>query len=128
MASHVERGAWAERMAAAYLGLRGYRILARNFRASRLEIDLIARMGNVLAVVEVKYRESGRRGGARAAVGPRKQRDLETAALGYLRAEGLGGVRVRFDVIVVEPLRPGASDLVVSHIPNAFGATGRYLA
>jgi len=115
-------------MAAAYLGLQGYRIVARNFRASRLEIDIIARRGRVLAVVEVKYREAPRRGGARGAVGIQKQRDLETAAVGYLRIEGLRDVRVRFDVIVVEPLRPGGNAMVVTHIPAAFGATGRYLA
>lgn len=128
MANHVERGSWAERMAAAYLGLRGYRILARNFRFSRLEIDLIARRDRVVAVVEVKFRERPSRGGARAAVGTRKQRDLETAALGWLRAEGLRDVRVRFDVIVVEPLRAGANAMLVTHLPGAFGASGRYLA
>lgn len=124
--SHVERGRWAETMAAAFLSLRGYRVLDRNFRYSRLEIDLIARRGNILAIVEVKYRDSSRRGGASAAVGRTKQRDLETAAVGYLRVRGLTGLGLRFDVVTVEPMDGDGAALVIRHLPGAFQATGRY--
>lgn len=124
----MRRGYLAETMAAAFLALRGYRILERNFRYSRLEIDLIAGKGSVLAIVEVKYRERIRRGGAVGAITPAKRRDLETAAVGYLQVRGVTGVSVRFDVITIEPL-PGASDaLVVRHLPGAFRAGGRYRA
>ena len=126
--SHVERGRWAEAMAAAFLSLRGYRILHRNFRFGRLEIDLVARRDRVLAIVEVKYRESSRRGGASAAVGRRKQADLETAAVGYLRMRGLAGVTVRFDVVALEAADGDSSTLIVRHLPGAFQATGRYRA
>jgi len=127
MSSHVERGRWGEDLAAAYLALTGYRILERNFRYSRLEIDILARRGNVLAVVEVKFRRRNRLGGARGAVGPSKQRDLETAVVGYLRTRGrdLPGMAVRFDVITLE-LEPDDAGLVVKHLRNAFPATGRY--
>jgi putative endonuclease len=124
--SHVERGRWAETLAAAFLCLRGYRILERNFRYSRLEIDLIAQKGNVVAVVEVKYRERPAKGGAMGAVGVSKQRDLETAAVGYLRFRGRIGLRIRFDVVTVEAMRGDASAVVVRHLPGAFQATGRY--
>jgi putative endonuclease len=125
--SHVERGRWAEAMAAAFLSLRGYRILDRNFRYSRLEIDLVARRDDILAIIEVKYRESPRRGGAPAAVGRTKQRDLETASVGYLRVRELSGLRVRFDVVTVEAVA-GDRAVVVRHLPGAFQATGRYRA
>ncbi len=125
-ASHVARGRHAEALAAAFLALQGYEILERNFRSSRLEIDLIARLGQVLAIVEVKYRASGRHGGAAPAVTAQKQRDIETATVGYLRARGLAGLRVRFDVVTLEPALGEPAALVVRHIPNAFGATGRY--
>ena len=124
--SHVERGRWAEAMAAAFLSLRGYRILDRNFRYSRLEIDLVARRDRVLAIVEVKYRESSRKGGASAAVGRTKQRDLETAAVGYLQVRGLAGLQVRFDVVALDSAPDDESTLVVRHIPGAFQASGRY--
>lgn len=127
MSSHVERGRWGEDLAAAYLALTGYRILERNFRYSRLEIDILARRGNVLAVVEVKFRRRSRLGGARGAVGLSKQRDLETAVVGYLqtRGRGLPGMAVRFDVITLEP-ESDESGLVVHHLRNAFPASGRY--
>jgi putative endonuclease len=124
--SHVDRGRWAEAMAAAFLSLHGFRILEHNFRFSRLEIDLIARKADVLAVVEVKYRGKHRLGGAVGAVGLSKQRDLETATVGYLRLKGLTDVRVRFDVVTIEPAPRTANALLIRHIENAFPATGRY--
>ena len=126
MSTHVERGRYAEAMAAAFLSLRGYRVVERNFRYSRLEIDLIARRGSLLAVVEVKYRATLRKGGARAAVGATKQRDLETAAVGYLRVRGLTGIVVRFDVVTVEPVDGDGAGVILRHFPGAFGASGRY--
>lgn len=124
--STVDRGRAAETLAAAYLQLCGYRILDRNFRSGRLEIDLVARTGDLLAIVEVKYRRRSRLGGAVGAVGTRKQRDLETAALGYLRARGLGAVRIRFDIITLEATGPGRLEL--RHLKDAFPASGRYRA
>lgn len=125
-ATHVDRGRHAETLAAAFLALRGYTILERNFRSSRLEIDLIARLGRVLAIVEVKYRAAMRCGGALPAVTRRKQLDLETAAVGYLRVKGLTEVCVRFDVVTLEPAKGEGAALVVRHIPGAFTASGRY--
>jgi putative endonuclease len=124
-ASHVDRGRHAEALAAAFLALRGYEILERNFRYSRLEIDLIARCDSVLAIVEVKYRAYGHQRAA-LAVTPQKQRDLETATVGYMKVKGLTGVRVRFDVVTLEPLPGEGAALVVRHIQSAFTATGRY--
>lgn len=127
MSTHVERGRWGEDLAAAYLALTGYRLLERNFRYSRLEIDILARRDNVLAVVEVKFRRRNRLGGARGAVGLSKQRDLETAVVGYLQTRGRDqrGLPVRFDVITLD-LEPDASGLELKHLRNAFPATGRY--
>jgi putative endonuclease len=124
----VRRGRLAEDLAAAFLSLLGYRVLERNFRYSRLEIDLIARRENVLAVVEVKMRRRPGLGGAPGAVTPAKRRDLETAAVGYLSVRRPQGVRVRFDVVTVEwpPSSPGT--MVVRHLPGAFPASGRYRA
>jgi putative endonuclease len=47
-------GLSAEGRAAAYLMLKGYRILARRFRTPYGEIDIVARRRNLLAFVEVK--------------------------------------------------------------------------
>lgn len=50
-------GLEGENRAACYLESRGYRIVARNVRADRVEIDLIAQRGSLLIFVEVKSRE-----------------------------------------------------------------------
>ena len=125
MSSTVLQGRHAETMAAAFLSLAGYSIAARNVRFGPLEIDLVARSGDVLAIVEVKYRRRGRLGGASGAVGPAKERYLETAAVRFVRAHGIRGVRLRFDVVLIEPSKDGRT-VLLTHIPNAFGATGRY--
>jgi putative endonuclease len=96
------RGRWAERLAAGWLRLKGYRILARNLRGrgGAGEIDILARRGEVLAVVEVKARA----GADDEPVTARQWRRLERAALA--QAARLGGeVHVRFDLMLILPWR-----------------------
>lgn len=119
-------GRHAEIMAGAFLSLSGYRIRERNFRYSRLEIDIIAQKANILAVVEVKFRTARKFGGAIVAVDLKKQRDLETAAVGYLNLKRIRGVSIRFDVVVIEALPGNSSGVLIRHIPGAFSASGRY--
>jgi len=123
--STIDCGRHAETMAAAFLCLNGYVVTDRNVRFGPLEIDLVARRGNVLAVVEVKYRRRGMLGGAGGAIGHAKQRYLETAAVRFVRSRGLTGIRMRFDVVLIEPA-PSGNAMTVRHIQNAFSATGRY--
>ena len=54
-----ERGALGESIAALFLAARGYRVLARNLRHQRREIDLVAERGELLVAVEVKWRRAG---------------------------------------------------------------------
>jgi putative endonuclease len=51
-------GRRAERIAALYLFLKGYRIRARRLRRPPIEIDILAQKGDTLVLVEVKYRPS----------------------------------------------------------------------
>ncbi|WP_374655909.1 YraN family protein [Dongia sp.] len=93
-----QRGHFAESLAVAYLRLKGYRILERNWRSKLGEIDILVRKGNVLALVEVKTR--GDRDLARGAVlAPQRQRLIR--ALGhYLKTRpGLAGLDLRCDII-----------------------------
>ncbi|MEO7278074.1 MAG: YraN family protein [Sphingomicrobium sp.] len=57
------RGRRAERIAAWYLRLYGWRILARRARVAGGEVDLVARRGRTLAFVEVKARASSEAAG-----------------------------------------------------------------
>ncbi len=50
------KGLWGERLAALFLQLKGYRILARRYRTPVGELDVIAQKGTVIVAVEVKTR------------------------------------------------------------------------
>ncbi len=98
------RGRRAEALAAWWLRLKGYRILARGFRVPSGEIDLIARRGRVLAHVEVKARPSLEE--AREALTPRQRQRIERAAAAFLQQHpGLAGLDQRFDVVLLAPRR-----------------------
>lgn len=89
-------GADYERQAAEYLQSLGYRIIAKNFRCRLGEIDLIAREGDYLVFVEVKYRADGKMGQPQEAVGFRKQQKICRVADYY---------RMRYGVLDTQPCR-----------------------
>jgi len=80
---------------------RGYELLARKWRHSAGEIDLVVRRGRVLAFCEVKTRTGDRFGTAAEAVNPAKQRRIRLGASAYLRVAPLRFGVVRFDVACV---------------------------
>lgn len=98
------RGRWAEAACAATLMLRGYRILGRRLRSPVGEIDIVARRGSVLAIVEVKARPDP--AAAAEAVTPRQRARLMRAA-GWMVASRpeLAALQIRFDVMLVTPWR-----------------------
>ena len=107
------RGRRAETVAAWLLRLKGYRVLARDFRAKVGEVDLIARRGGILALVEVKARPSLEE--AIEAIGPRQRRRIERAAEAFLQQNaGLATLNPRFDVILIVPRR------WPRHVPDAW--------
>lgn len=89
-----------ENRAAQYLEAHGYQILAHNYRCKQGEIDLIAKDGDYLVFVEVKYRKDARSGYGAEAVNRQKQRRIINSARWYLAQQGLGeSVPCRFDVV-----------------------------
>ena len=52
----VRTGRWAETLCVLVLRLKGYRILLRDFRTPVGEVDIVARRGRTLVVIEVKAR------------------------------------------------------------------------
>ena len=95
-------GVSAEGRAAAFLMLKGYRILAKRFRTPYGEIDLVARRGNLLIFVEVKARATLDE--AAFAVTPRQQARIIDAAQGWLVAHPEhADFELRFDVILIAP-------------------------
>lgn len=91
-----------EERAAQYLAENGYRLLARNYRCKRGEIDIIAKDGQYLCFVEVKFRKEGKFGGALGAVNVSKQQKISRTALYYLAEHGYtDNTPCRFDVLGV---------------------------
>lgn len=98
------RGRRAERLAAWRLRLAGYRVLVRRYRTPVGEIDLIARRGRRLVMVEVKARPTEAL--ARQAVPERQRRRIAMAARRFLAANPrYRDHAVRFDVVAVVPGR-----------------------
>ena len=84
---------------------RGYRILARRQRCPGGEIDIAARRGGVLAIIEVKARPTHTQ--AMEAVTRRQQDRLVRAAQWYVASRpALATLALRFDVMSVTPWRP----------------------
>ncbi len=77
---------------------RGYRVVARNWRHGRGELDLIVCDGAVLVFCEVKTRSSDRFGTGLEAVTIDKQRRIRRLAAQFLAADGVWRGPIRFDV------------------------------
>ena len=110
-------GAWGEDLALRYLIRRGYRLLARNYRKRRGEIDLIVRDDDTLVFVEVKLRRSTGFGGPLEAVTARKQATIRSLAEQYLAESQPDFETLRFDVIGILATRSGTH---IDHIEDAF--------
>lgn len=97
-------GRFAEGLSAWGLRLKGYRILARGFRAPVGEIDIIARRGRVLVFIEVKARTDLT--AAAESLRPRQTARIVRAAGAFVQSRpGLSGLDQRFDVMLVRPWR-----------------------
>ena len=103
--------------AAAELYIRDGFTVEKNFRAGRVEIDLIAFRPGLVVFCEVKTRASDRWGSPAEAVGFQKQARIRRAAAAWLTERRPGRVEVRFDVVsaIVTDGR-----IRLTHIPNAF--------
>ena len=116
MAKHNDFGKLGEEIAVNYLMEKGYEILERNWRNIHKEIDIIARDGKFLVIVEVKTRQTDEYGNPDIAVTRKKQRMLIAAANAYIMRNRLD-IETRFDIISIifsdgEP--------VIDHVEDAF--------
>lgn len=115
-AAHA-RGLAAEALAAALLEGLGFAILARRVRTKAGEIDLIARIDDLIVFCEVKVRAD--LDAAAFSILPRQQRRIAAAAEAWL-AERPDHARLnaRFDAVLV------TTGGRVRHLPGAFEMAG----
>lgn len=98
------KGLRTETLAAWYLRLKGYRILAMRFKTRVGEVDIIARRGSRIVFAEVKWRQS--RDGALESISEENRQRVRRAAELYLQKHPrYTGCDIRFDALVFSPRR-----------------------
>lgn len=116
MADHNELGKLGEELAVEYLQKEGYEILETNWTFQKAEIDIIAKKGETLAIIEVKTRSSIEFGLPQDFVKPKKIQLLVKAVNEYVIVRNLN-VDVRFDIISIHK---NARNFTINHLIDAF--------
>jgi putative endonuclease len=106
----IELGRAGEDAALEVYRRRGYDLVARNWRCSIGELDLVVRRADVLVFCEVKTRRGSTFGAPYEAVHHAKQRKLRALAQAFL-SQAPGAMSVRFDVASVTVARSGPAQV-----------------
>lgn len=111
-------GVWGEDAALDYLHGKGFRLIDRNIRFKKWEVDLILEDGDELVIVEVKARCTAQIGEPWRAVTRSKQRQIIRVADYYVQGN-LIDKNVRFDIVSIVH---NQYQTTIEHIPDAFSA------
>ena len=96
-----QRGRRGETLAAWFLRLKGWKVVARRVKTPRGEIDLIARRGSTVAFIEVKWRKTAQE--LATAIDAYRLRRVVAAADGVSHRYAKSGEDIRIDVILLAP-------------------------
>jgi putative endonuclease len=116
MAEHNELGKKGEQLAIDFLIKNDYRILEKNYRYLKAEVDIIAQKEQTLAAIEVKTRTSDYFGNPEEFVNPKKIKLLLSAIDNYVVERDLD-VEVRFDIIAIIINK---KETKIEHLEDAF--------
>ncbi len=116
MAQHNALGEKGEKFAVDFLLKKGYDILEKNYRYLKSEIDIIARIKDVIVVVEVKTRSTPDFGNPQEFVKPKQIQSLVKAIDHYVTDNDLD-VEVRFDIVAIIKDKQGTT---IEHLEDAF--------
>ncbi|MGE5350826.1 MAG: YraN family protein [Acidobacteriota bacterium] len=111
-------GREGEDLAARLLLKKGFRIVERNYHFGKGEIDIVARDGETLVFVEVKYRQNLEYGLPEYSITPQKIKQLRKMARCYLFEKNIDETAVRFDVVAILEEIPGKP--LVNYYKDAF--------
>jgi len=114
--SSKAKGNKSEEIAVKFLEGKGYVILERNFRWSKKEIDIIAKIADKIVFVEVKGRSEKADFNPEYSITAAKQKSIFQVANYYVEKNNLSGVDFGFDVILVNFT---ASGVKIEHLENA---------
>ncbi len=118
MADHNDFGKVAEDLAVDFLVKNQYKILVRNFRYLKAEVDIIAEFENQIVMVEVKARNTRCFSGTSREAVNKKKIKLLISASNYFIEENSIDKEIRFDIISVLPNKQ--KTLEIHHIIDAF--------
>lgn len=116
MAQHNELGKKGEQLAIDFLLKKGYKILEKNYRYLKAEVDIIAQKNDTLAAIEVKTRSSDYFGNPEEFVNQKKIKLLLSAIDNYVVERDLD-VEVRFDIIAIIHQKKVTE---IEHLKDAF--------
>ena len=116
MAEHYELGKKGEQLAVNYLIGKGYKIVERNWRFQKAEIDIIERKAEMLISVEVKTRSTKNFGNPQDFVNPKKIKLMVLAMNEYILNKDLD-IELRFDIIAITKDK---SSFDIEHFKAAF--------
>ena len=119
MADHNDFGKLAEELAENFLVQKNYKILAKNYRYQKAEIDIIAQFENQIIIVEVKARATDAFMLPQEAINKKKIRLIVSAANYFLEDNNID-LEARFDAITVLPNDLGKHEITL--LENAFDA------
>jgi putative endonuclease len=114
-------GKEGEDIAVKHLSAQGYKILERNWRYQKYEIDIIALKDQVVVFVEVKMRSTDEYGEPEVFVNRKKQSFLVAAAHQYIIHKDVD-LEARFDIIAVGAIN---NSIAVKHLEGAFYPTAK---
>ncbi len=118
MFKRKETGEIGEKAALKYLKKQGFKVLEKNYRALRGEIDIIAREENTLVFVEVKTNSASNAVPPELRVNIAKQKQIGKIASAFIREYELYDIDCRFDVVGITLSEDGSPE--ISHIRDAF--------
>ena len=120
MAEHNDFGKESENLAVEFLEKKGYKILVKNYRYLKAEIDIIAETENQIVIIEVKARSTDTFLSPEEAVNKKKIRLLISASSHFLEENEIDK-EARFDIISILPTEE--NQFQIKHIENAFDIT-----
>jgi len=112
----IQKGKEGELLVTQYLQKEGFTLITQNYRKRFGEIDIIARKGEILAFVEVKWRHNPLVDPAEL-IGASKQRKIISIAKEFLSKHTYYDVVCRFDVALIEETN---NSINLQYIDNAF--------
>lgn len=118
MSTTKEIGDRSEAHAAEYLKKKGYKLLEKNYRYKRGEIDLIMQFNKTIIFVEVKSRKNAKFGYPEEFVNDKKAEMIRTTAEAYTFEEEWNGM-IRFDIVSIIHNDDGSVN-EIEHLEDSF--------